>query len=65
MKIKIPIEIKTVLGLLLLVSGVIFYVGWSAYYGAWTDIGVYSLSIILIVSGVLGILLSIIPEQSD
>ena len=65
MKLKIPLQAKTVLGLLFLVSGIIFYLAWSAYYDAWTDIGVYSFSIVMIVSGVLGILLSIFPEKSE
>lgn len=42
----------------LLLGSVAFYVGWSIAYGDWNDIGLYSLSVILILFGVLGIVLS-------
>ncbi len=41
-----------------LLGAVVFYVGWSIAYGDWYDIGLYSLSIILILFGILGIVLS-------
>ncbi len=42
----------------LLLGAVVFYVGWSIAYGDWNDIGLYSLSIILILFGIMGIVLS-------
>lgn len=42
----------------LLLGAVAFYVGWSIAYGDWNDIGLYSLSVILILFGILGIVLS-------
>ena len=42
----------------LLLGAVVFYVGWSIAYGDWYDIGLYSVSVILILFGVLGMLLS-------
>ncbi|MEM2899720.1 MAG: hypothetical protein QXT63_02925 [Thermoplasmata archaeon] len=38
----------------LLVLGVAFYFGWSAAYSAWTDIGVYAVSVMLIGFGAFG-----------
>ncbi len=38
----------------LLILGVAFYLGWSAAYSAWTDIGVYSISIMLVAFGAFG-----------
>lgn len=52
----------------LLLGGVVFYVGWSIAYGDWYDIGLYSVSVILILFGILGIVLShfrIKQEESD
>ncbi|MCW6159397.1 MAG: DUF3149 domain-containing protein [Thermoplasmatales archaeon] len=42
----------------LLLGAVVFYVGWSIAYGDWYDIGLYSVSVILILFGILGMLLS-------
>ncbi|HEC94671.1 MAG TPA: hypothetical protein ENI45_01735 [Thermoplasmatales archaeon] len=53
----------TMFSILVLACGLIFYVGWSSMYNAWTDIGVYSVSIIFILLGILGILISLIKEE--
>jgi hypothetical protein len=42
----------------MLLGAIIFYLSWSIAYGDWNDIGLYSISIILILFGVLGIWLS-------
>ncbi len=52
----------------LLLGAVVFYVGWSIAYGDWYDIGLYSVSVILILFGILGIVLShfrIKQEESE
>lgn len=41
------------MGLGLLVIGVAFYVIWSALYGTWADIGLYSFTIVIVVFGLL------------
>ncbi len=42
----------------LLLGAVSFYLGWSIAYGDWNDIGLYSISVVLILFSVLGIALS-------
>lgn len=42
---------------LLLVLGIIFYLSWGVLYGEWTDVGAYSITIILIGFGFFGTLL--------
>lgn len=52
----------------LLLGAVVFYVGWSIAFGDWYDIGLYSVSVILILFGILGIALSrlkIKQEESE
>ena len=52
----------------LLLGAVAFYVGWSIAYGDWNDIGLYSVSVILILFGILGIALfhfKIKQEESE
>ncbi len=46
------------LSFIMLLGAVIFYISWSIAYGDWNDIGLYSISIILILFGILGIWLS-------
>lgn len=46
------------LSFVMLLGAVIFYLSWSIVYGDWNDIGLYSISIILILFGILGIWLS-------
>ncbi|MEM0130298.1 MAG: hypothetical protein QW100_03190 [Thermoplasmatales archaeon] len=46
------------LSLLLLIGAVVFYLSWSIAYGDWNDIGLYSISVVLILFGVLGVALS-------
>ena len=65
MNLKIKFQWKTILAILALVAGIVLYVGWSAYYNAWTDIGVYSLAALLIAAGILGILLSMPPKAAQ
>ncbi len=52
-----------VVGFILLFIGIAFYLSWSILYNAWTDIGLYSFTVVLVVFGVLGILASRIPEN--
>ncbi len=65
MTVKIKIGLTTVISLLMLIAGIIFYIGWSSYYDAWTNIGVYALTIVLVVFGVLGLLLSMTQEGGE
>ncbi len=41
------------MGLGLLVIGVSYYLIWSILYGTWTDIGLYSFTIVLVIFGLL------------
>lgn len=46
------------LSFIMLLGAVIFYLSWSIAYGDWNDIGLYSISVVLILFGILGIWLS-------
>ncbi len=50
---------------ILLLLGVIVYFSWAFMYDAWTDIGLYSISAVLIAFGVLGILLAWVKKDED
>ena len=59
------INVFTVGSLLLLLAGIVFYVFWGLRYNVWIDIGIYSITIILILSGLFGILLSISEKTKN
>ena len=53
----------TILSVLLLIAGLLFWIYWGARYGIWYDIGPYSVSIVLIVPGIVGILLTLMERE--
>jgi hypothetical protein len=58
-----PQKVKKGLSLLLILAGILMYVGWGIAYGSWnmfspSYIGVYAIVIVLLALGVLGFLLS-------
>ena len=66
--IKINIRnanIYTVLSLLLLIAGVGFYIYWGMRYGIWADIGVYALTILLVLAGLFGLILSLLDKNDE
>lgn len=64
-EIDIKWDVKSILSAGVLVVGILFYLAWGATYGVWADIGVYSLTIILVAFGAAGLLLSWTPEKEE
>ena len=60
-----PVVIPQIFYALLLMMGVGLYIGWGILYNVWLDLGVYSLSIILIGFGLTGFLLYRHIERED
>ena len=54
---------KTVLSLLLLLAGIIFYIYWGIRYGVWVDIGIYSITIVFVLAGIFGTVLSLLEDD--
>jgi hypothetical protein len=68
--IKINIKnynIFTILSFLALIAGILFYIYWGIRFGVWLDPGIYSITIIFVLSGILGILLTLYekPEETN
>ena len=55
--LEIPPSIPRLFYLIVLAAGVAFYVIWSALFDAWTDLAVYTISVIMIGFGIAGTLL--------
>ena len=52
-----------ILSILVLLAGLIHYIYWGRRYGIWYDIGIYSITIVLVLPGIIGIILSIIDKK--
>jgi len=56
-------NLKTILSIITLIAGIIFYILWGVTYGVWADIGIYSITIVLVLGGIFGIMLSILESK--
>ena len=52
-------NIFTILSVLLLLAGILFYLYWGIRFGVWYDIGIYSITSFFVLSGILGILVTL------
>jgi hypothetical protein len=55
----------TIVTLIILIAGLLFYIGWGLRYNVWVDVGIYSLTIVLVLTGLLGTILSLTLEKSE
>lgn len=57
----------SILSIILILAGILFYIFWGITYNVWMDIGIYSITIIITFSGICGFLLSImiVKEETD
>ncbi|MEM0466342.1 MAG: hypothetical protein QXX20_01905 [Candidatus Thermoplasmatota archaeon] len=56
---------KTILSLLFLVAGFLFWVSWGITYGVWVDIGIYSVVVLFVLGGLAGIFLSLREQKQE
>ena len=58
-------NVFTILALLILVTGIVFYIYWVSRYGVWYDIGIYSITIVFVLSGIFGTILSLYKKTDE
>lgn len=54
----------TILSLLALITGIVFYIYWGIRYNIWVDIGIYSITIVFVLGGIIGIILSLLRKET-
>jgi hypothetical protein len=59
------INAYTIFALIVLIAGLLFYISWGLRYGVWADIGIYSITIVLVLGGLLGVILSLFIEKTE
>ena len=58
-------NIFTILSILFIVAGLIHYIYWGTRYDVWWDIGIYTITIILVLPGVIGFFLSLMDKKVE
>jgi len=58
-------NIYTIISTLFLLGGLIHYIYWGSRYGIWNDIGIYSLTIVFVIPGIIGILISLMEKEDE
>ena len=58
-------NIFTIISLLLLLAGILFYVYWGIRFGVWYDVGIYSITIVFVLGGLLGTVLTLMETSQD
>ncbi len=53
----------TILSILVLLAGIFLYIDWAIKYGVLYDLGIYSLVIVFIISGIIGFILSLMKKE--
>lgn len=53
----------TILSIVFLLAGLLFYIYWGSRYGVWYDIGIYSITIVFILAGAVGLILSLMDKE--
>jgi len=56
-------NIFTILSILFLLTGILLWISWGVRYGVWTDIGIYSITIVFVLPGIIGILLTLHEKE--
>jgi hypothetical protein len=59
------INAYTIVALIVLIAGLLLYISWGLRYNVWADIGIYSITIVLVLGGLLGAILSLTLEKTD
>ena len=59
------INAYTIFALIVLIAGFVFYITWGLRYGVWFDVGIYSITIILVLGGLIGAILSLTIEKTE
>jgi len=52
-------NVFTIISFLLFLVGVLFYIYWGMRFGVWADVGIYSVTVFFVLSGILGMVLTL------
>ncbi|HIH00251.1 MAG TPA: hypothetical protein HA258_06665 [Thermoplasmata archaeon] len=55
----------TIVAFIILIAGLLLFISWGLRFNIWYDIGIYSITIILVLGGLFGAILSLTFEKTD
>ena len=58
-------NVYTILSILFLLGCLLFWISWGITYGVWYDIGIYSVTIVFVVAGIVGIIISLMEKEEE
>jgi hypothetical protein len=58
-------NIYTILSILFILGGLFLWIYWGLRYNVWYDIGIYSLTIVLVLPGIVGLILSLMDRDEQ
>ena len=58
-------NILSILALLMIIGGIVLYFIWGIRYNVWADIGIYSITSVLVLAGIIGFILSLSLELKE
>ena len=59
-------NIYTLISLLFLIAGILFYISWVIRFpNAWADIGIYSITIVFVLGGLFGTILTLLDQPEE
>ena len=59
------LNIYTIISLIFLLAGILFYVYWGIRFGVWYDVGIYSITIVFVLGGLLGTIVTLMETSQD
>jgi hypothetical protein len=59
------INVYTIAAFIVLIGGLLFYIAWGLRYDVWWDVGIYSITIVLVLGGLLGAILSLTFNKTE
>ncbi len=59
------INAYTIFAIIVLIAGLLLYITWGLRYNVWYDIGIYSITIILVLGGLFGAILSLTFDKTE
>ncbi len=63
---KKKFNIFTLISLLLIIAGILFYLSWVIRFpNAWGDIGIYSITIIFVLAGFFGVIVTLYESPEE
>jgi hypothetical protein len=55
----------TIISILFILAGLLLWISWGIISGIWYDIGIYSITIVLVLPGIIGTIISLMEKEEE